>query len=225
MTKLKPLRNRCWKTSRKLKQAYLQGEITIDYYMKTLPYYGAPKPTTEDYTDKSEFHKDYDSWRNSNLSKRVKQNLTKTTKYDPIKAKVINNRPKAIAARKKYAKENDGVWRKSILSWSHGKSMVSKTPLGVTPCDFALHHVNPYRKKKATPFENLNDWQDIFLTVPMTCKEHHLYHGHIAKQFGRGVYPTPINWPVHFIQWVKQYRLDNNIPITGGFQDWPALCG
>ena len=192
--------------------------------MQILPYYGSPRPARSDYPSLNEYNSDYLKWRENNIPDAAARSLSPkrlNQMREKGKKRRHSNPLSAPKSKKGSAKLRD-KWRKTLLRWFNNKSMVSGKPLGLKKQDYCSHHIVPFSKSK----EIMNYyfcWPEVFLTVPMLKSEHTAYHRYTAKMFGENVYPTPINWGVHFCQWVKQYRLDNNISITGGFEQWPAL--
>lgn len=117
-------------------------------------------------------------------------------RQDPVKKSKHN------AFNVKYRQD----WKKKLMDHCGHQTFVS----GSTTERIDYHHVIPFSKLK-DPNQAFDDWEEIDKCVPMTVGEHRLYHCSLAKKFGPREYPIPFNYKKHFLDWVKDYRIENNV--------------
>ena len=131
----------------------------------------------------------------------------------------------------KYAKSRQRYVNLRKICERHGWHSITGRSLDPLHDLVALHHVIPSGKENGPTLLYRKSIDHPELTndcVLMLQSEHLVYHHVLRKQFGVGVYPTPVNWPQHFVAWLRSYQsvhgLTNPHP-SGQPGYWPALRG
>ena len=169
------------------------------------PDFGTPMPRRND-------HARYERWRLAFDEVRIRHYLSPKGPFGLTRA---------------------GMLRMKVLVAHHGCVSITGAPIPLhweLNAGPALHHVVPGGKEK-DPAHSLRqslDNPEIAACVLMLVGEHVSYHRACRREFGRGVYPTPINWPTHFTRWLREYQQKNglrNDTPSGQPGYWQALGG
>ena len=170
------------------------------------PLFGAPKPPA---IDENGSRARYRRWR------RVNSTLAICTLF------LSGN----------YANMRQQYFNLRTLCERHDWHSITGRPLDPLHDRVVFHHIVPSSKEKnpSQLYQRSVDHPEVTneCVILLNC-EHHSYHRTLDNQFGKGVYPPDVDWPAHFVAWLRNYQsvhgLTNPHP-SGQPGYWPALGG